>query len=175
MTKKSVGSVLGEFSKDGFPQGEGVLSMQDELEQATGMRPTIRGSIYPELRADNQQGFRAQGRRWSFEFPNGQALAVVVSDSGEIIKREYTDRGDVHFDQVIKLMRGWQKSIEQAQRGGVPKGIREETAKEYMKIGRDFERSNRSEQEFYKGRISKTKFYKAMGYYYAHKTFPQKR
>jgi hypothetical protein len=62
------------------------------------------------------------GMRYTVSFMNGQMLSIVVGSDGEIIERTYSDKGDIHLETVIKLVRGWQKAISQAQRGGRPKG-----------------------------------------------------
>lgn len=63
------------------------------------------------------------GMRYTIEFANGQSVSVVISNTtDEVIERTYTDRGDIHADEVMRCLRGWVKSVKQAQHGGRPKG-----------------------------------------------------
>lgn len=119
VTEKSAAEVLEQFSKSGFPSTiEGILRMLAPLRARYGI-PKISSSVYPHPPSPRPLNWQKLGMRWSFEFPNGQIISVVIgNDSKTLIKRSYEDNGDIHIGDVIKTLRSWQKSIEQKQHGG---------------------------------------------------------
>jgi hypothetical protein len=60
-----------------------------------------------------------KGKCYSITFDNGQTITITVSPDGNIVERSYTDRGSVHFRQVLKLIQGWEKTVKQVQAGGL--------------------------------------------------------
>lgn len=83
------------------------------------------------------------GMRYTIEFANGQSVSVVISDmTDKVIERAYTDRGDIHADEVVRCLRGWVKSIEQAQRGGRRKtGTSKATQEKYDRLWQSWQLS----------------------------------
>jgi hypothetical protein len=103
----------------------------------------IRDSIYPDPKCRESM----TGTRWTAEFQSGPIMSIVISDNGQVIERTYTDHGDVHFDDVIQMLRGWQKAIKQAYRGGRPKGSGK-PKHDYDAILTQLAKSGLSEREF---------------------------
>lgn len=83
------------------------------------------------------------GMRYTIEFANGQSVSVVVSNTtGELIERTYTDRGNIHADKVVRCLRGWVKSVEQAQHGGRRKtGMSKATQEKYDRLWQSWQLS----------------------------------
>lgn len=108
-----------------------LMRLQNEVSEqfkVKGFTETLTvsgGALYPD--ADNPIGRKYTVELWL----SGQQLSVVIDRSGKVIQRSYTDRGDIHADKVMKTLRGWIKSIEQAQRGARPKGMSEATQRRY--------------------------------------------
>lgn len=136
MIKQTVGNALEKFSIDGWPSDlEGIKMIIKPLAAIYG-DAKITSERYPDWGpsilidgkaanfsqtegwSTNPQLFIHTGMRWSLEFPNGQTIAVVISIDGSLLERTYKDQGDIHINEVVKFLRGWQKSIKQAQRGG---------------------------------------------------------
>jgi len=104
----------------------------------------------PRCITDNGSTHTVRDTRYTLHFSNGQTVSVTIADDGEIIERSYTDRGDVHFDRVVEVMRGWQKSIEQARRGGRKKqcGVSLRPTKRQAELAKQFWKSVLSQREF---------------------------
>jgi hypothetical protein len=101
-------------------------------------------SIYP----DPKRLETMTGTRWTIQFQGGPSISTVISNSGQVIERTYMDQGNLHFDDVVKIMRGWQKAIEQAQHGGRPTGMSEATQERYRKIYADYRMYTGTEDQF---------------------------
>lgn len=139
----SAGNALREFSEGGWPKDkEGILKLVSPLESDYGV-PKISSERFPDFGPSimkdgkvayispithqwetNPDLFPVIGMRWTLEFNSGQKISVVISNEGKLLERTYTDNGDIHMREVVKFLRGWQKSIEQAQHGGRSKGVR---------------------------------------------------
>jgi len=115
--KKSAGAFLKMLSMEELPSDEENKWLDALKEQYRG-EVSVRYTVYPYPIGPIPKDWKSLGTTYSVEFPNGQILSVTISKGGEIIKRSYTDRGDIHLRDVSKTIRDWQKSIEQIQRGG---------------------------------------------------------
>lgn len=164
MAKQTVGKTLSKFAINGWPKTiRGFRQIINPLVDEYGI-PSISSESYPDLGhgillegrgiayfseqtgkwETNPDLFKPTGMRWSLRFSNGQTLSVLVSNDGQLIERTYSDKGDIHIEEVIKFIRGWQKSIDQIQSGGAPKGTRPETAERYRHLAEWYDKACRS-------------------------------
>lgn len=117
--ERSAGEVLQEFTKSGWPMAlDGLFRMVFPLKARYDL-PKFGSSVYPEMPSPAPIGWEKLGMRYQLEFNNGQCMTVVVLNDGTIGERTYTDKGDIHINDVRKFLKGWQKSVNQTQHGGL--------------------------------------------------------
>jgi hypothetical protein len=76
-----------------------------------------------------------EGKRYWFDTFKLQRIAYQIDKDGKLIKREYADNGDIHHSDIIKILNGLQKAVEQAQHGGRRRGTRlKQTVGQYNRI-----------------------------------------
>lgn len=119
------------------------------------------------------------GMRYTIEFANGQSASVVISNTtGKVIERTYADRGDIHADEVVRCLRGWVKSVEQAQRGGRKKtGMSKATQDRYRRIYNNYLAYSGTEDQYckQKAKITRRTLDRAIAYCSTLKDVTQKR
>jgi hypothetical protein len=176
---RALANVLNDFSATiewtGYPTDQETFDnfrrLGSELRRQYGGTVSVNQSLYPELppgvhpsqlRADEWP----QGVKYLIELSSGIVLYVILSINGDIIERGYTDRGDVHTEDLLKMLRGWNKAIRQAQRGGRPKGMSKATQERYEKILKDWNisRSMTEEQFCKKAKITRRTLDRALDY-----------
>ena len=138
MEEQTPGKVLKHFSMKGWPQTkEEMVELLMPFSKMYG-GSNIGASLYPDLGpatsmdgktayyspihgwSTNPAHFPKLGTRWTAEFPNGQTLSLVITNDGELIERSYSDKGDIHTNEIYRFLRGLQKTIEQTHPGGRP-------------------------------------------------------
>jgi hypothetical protein len=79
--------------------------------------------------------WEAIGTKYILNFETlGRLIYITLDKNGKIIKRGYSDRGDVHFQEVIRFIKKFPKAISQAYKGGAPKGVRRKTLHFYSQV-----------------------------------------
>ncbi len=135
---KKVGSIVGEHvAKQMSPDWQEYLNdtaWQEEIRRRFGTKWKMITEAYSEKPSGTPLDQQTYAVRYSFIFPTRQVLQVLVGSDGRVLERSYSDKGDIHFDDVLEVIGGWPKAIGQVQRGGRPKGMSKATQARYDKI-----------------------------------------
>lgn len=150
MDNATISSVVIDFAR--APNDtQAIVAGLREAYQHDGLEGThIRDELYPPLPPEIElKDWQYLGTRYTIELGNGQSVSLALSaKTGEVIERGYTDRGDIHTEDVIKEVRTWIKRIKQAQHGGRKKtGMRQETQDYYDRVWQSWQLSPKSMTE----------------------------
>ena len=130
MTQKAIGVFLREMAE--LENDLAVFALRDNIARVCQEHGTPLEKV--SMRWDDTNGDRL---RYAIVLKNGQALTVIIDRAFNVVERIYSDRGDIHRPQMLWVINGWQKTVEQARSGGRPPGPGK-TKNKYPEIYEDY-------------------------------------